>query len=172
MKLFNRDQFLNEGKFDKLFGVKIYDDDIAFASTNTKHLLDVPALKDKPKIVNGDLICSYNSLTSLEGCPSIIKGKFNCGNNQITTLEDGPEEVGDRYLCGNNLLRSLKGVPEVINGNFSCDDNKLDNLDYAPKEVNGDFSCYFNSKLTKEMLQELRNTSSISGKIKNDHGDF
>jgi hypothetical protein len=47
--------------------------------------------------VDGDFICYYNQLTSLEGAPTEVGGSFYCTNNQLTNLEGAPSEVGGEF---------------------------------------------------------------------------
>ena len=41
-------------------------------------------------VYKGNLDCSYNNLTSLEGAPKVVKGVFNCSCNKLTSLEGIP----------------------------------------------------------------------------------
>jgi hypothetical protein len=76
--------------------------------------------------VSGEFYCSYNKLTTLEGCPNYVGGDFTCYKNKITTLEGCPNYVGDSFYCENNKLTSLKGVEkcEIIR-NFYCTRNNI-----------------------------------------------
>ena len=75
--------------------------------------------------VNGFFDCSYNQLTSLEGCPKIVNGNFYCSSNQLTSLEGSPKIINDFFSCDNNELTSLKGCPKEVNRVFSCVGNKV-----------------------------------------------
>ena len=59
------------------------------------------------KTWKGDLSCSYNNLTSLEGCPEVVEGYFNCSYNKLTSLEGCPEVVKGDFYCNNNNLYEL-----------------------------------------------------------------
>ena len=52
--------------------------------------------------VTGSFNCSYNKLTTLEGCPVEVARSFYCYRNQLTTLEGCPREVGGCFYCGSN----------------------------------------------------------------------
>jgi hypothetical protein len=54
--------------------------------------------------VNGYFRCSYNKLTTLEGCPKWISGNFSCSYNNLTSLEFGPDYVGSNFWCNDNKL--------------------------------------------------------------------
>ena len=59
--------------------------------------------------VTGHFDCSYNNLTTLEGCPKEIGGGFNCSRNRLTTLEGCPKEVGGGFDWSRNRLTTLEG---------------------------------------------------------------
>ena len=80
-----------------------------------KDLIKIPLKFNK---VNGWFDCSYNQLTSLEGCPSYVGISFNCSYNCLTTLENSPNEVGKSFCCYSNRLTSLEGFPQKV-GNYT-----------------------------------------------------
>jgi hypothetical protein len=92
-------------------------------------------------VVTGNFYCSYNKLTSLEGCPSSVGDYFNCYNNLLTSLEGGPSSVGGGFSCNANQLTSLEGGPNSVGGVFSCSNNKLTSLEGCPDSIGGDFYC-------------------------------
>ena len=97
--------------------------------------------------VSGDFNCTYNQLTSLEGCPKEVDGNFACYDNQLTSLKGGPKEVDGNFSCFNNKLTSLIGSLQKVGADFICSNNQLTSLEGGPKEVGGNFSCSYN-KLT------------------------
>ena len=117
---------------------------------NQSVYLDYKALKEIPvqfNVVKGNFSCSYNQLTSLEGCPKEVQGDFSCYDNKLTSLEGCPQEVQGGFLCYYNKLTSLKGCPREVKGRFDCSINKLTSLKGCPKEIHGGFDCSSN-KLT------------------------
>jgi hypothetical protein len=68
--------------------------------------------------------CSYNQLTSLEGCPESVGGSFLCDVNRLKSLEGCPKSVGGSFLCEYNQLASLEGCPESVS-NFCCYGNPI-----------------------------------------------
>ena len=100
--------------------------------------------------VTGDFNCSYNSLTSLEGCPKEVTGHFDCSDNNLTSLKGSPKEVGGNFYCHYNNLTSLEDCPKEVGGNFYCHYNNLTSLEFGPKEINGHFYCYDNSLTSLE----------------------
>ena len=100
--------------------------------------------------VSGDFDCSYNNLTSLEGCPKEVSGHFYCYDNNLTSLEGCPKEVGGGFYCHYNSLTSLEFGPEAVNGDFICYDNNLTSLEGCPEKVNGDFDCGYNKLISLE----------------------
>ena len=102
--------------------------------------------------INGDFICSYNKLTSLEGAPKEVGGHFNCHYNNLTSLEGCPKEVGGDFHCPNNNLTSLEGCPKEVGGHFNCYSNNLTSLEGAPKEVGGTLRCFYNEGLSVETI--------------------
>jgi hypothetical protein len=97
--------------------------------------------------VFGSFDCSYNKLTTLEGCPNYVGGYFYCHRNKLTTLEGCPKYIGDYFSCDNNKLSTLEYGPIYVGGYFNCSGNKLTNLEHCPNYVGGDFFC-LNNKLT------------------------
>jgi len=65
---------------------------------NCKNLKFLKNLKE----VTDDFYCSWNRLTSLEGCPEIIGNNFSCDFNQLTSLKNGPKIVKGFFYCQNN----------------------------------------------------------------------
>ena len=65
--------------------------------------------------INGDFNCSYNNLTSLEGCPKEVGGNFYCHYSNLTSLEGRPKEVGGFFYFEYN-----EGVStEILKSIFS-----------------------------------------------------
>jgi hypothetical protein len=75
--------------------------------------------------VGGNFECSYNRLTSLEGCPEKVGGHFWCTGNQLTSLRCCPKEVGGDFECSYNQLTSLEGCPKEVGWGFWCSANGL-----------------------------------------------
>ena len=74
---------------------------------------------------NGNLDCSNNKLTSLEGAPEVVKGNFDCSYNKLTSLEGAPEVVEGDFDCSHNNLTSLEGVPYAVKIISDFDDETL-----------------------------------------------
>ena len=72
----------------------------------------------------GDIDCSGEGLTTLDGTPKEINGNFDCNSNKLTTLKKGPEKVSGSYNCNNNNLTNLEGISKEIGSYFSCTKNK------------------------------------------------
>ena len=70
--------------------------------------LDDKGNKAENVIIKGDFSCSYNQLTSLEGCPKEVGGGFDCSVNQLTSLKGCPKEVGGDFYCYYNSKKLLK----------------------------------------------------------------
>ena len=94
--------------------------------------------------VNGNVDCSNNNLTSLEGYPQEVGGHFDCSVNKLTSLEGSPTEVGGNFNCEHNQLISLEGSPKEIGGSLNCSYNKLTSLKGCPSKIDGDFDCFYN----------------------------
>jgi uncharacterized protein YfcZ (UPF0381/DUF406 family) len=142
--------------------------------------------------VTGSFDCSYNKLTTLEGCPKNVGGDFICKFNELTTLEGSPEEVGKNFECGYNQLSTLEGSPKKINGNFDCCENKLTTLKGAPEEVGKSFiaernnlrsldyipsyiggSCSLTSNnFDWKKIPSVRTISKIIGRVFIEEGDW
>ena len=116
--------------------------------------------------VDGHFWCSFNKLTSLEGCPQSVDGGFSCYNNQLTSLKSCPKKVGGHFYCDCNELTSLKGVPQIIYGSFDCSYNQLISLKGVPQSVGGDFDCGNNN------LTSLDGIGKVGGKIASDFDEI
>ena len=53
------------------------------------------------KSVDGYFSCSWNNLTSLQGCPKIVNKWFNYSWNNLTSLYGCPTRVGNSFNCSN-----------------------------------------------------------------------
>lgn len=102
---------------------------------------ELTSLEGCPEKVEGGFRCSRNKLTSLKGCPKEIKGDFDCSFNQLTSLEYCPEKIKGNFDCFRVHLTSLEGCPKEIKGHFYCSQNQLTSLEGCPKKVEGKFSC-------------------------------
>jgi len=71
--------------------------------------------------VSGNIDCSQNKLTTLDGCPSYVGGDFWCDWNKLTILEYCPNYVGGDFWCFENNLITLEYCPNYVGGNFECD---------------------------------------------------
>lgn len=86
--------------------------------------------------VNGNFYCTYNDLTTLEGCPEYINNLFDCSYNDLKNLNNCPVTGGDIY-CEYNQLTSLSGLPKELNGCLDIGDNKLTSLEHCPVKIKG-----------------------------------
>jgi hypothetical protein len=59
--------------------------------------------------VSGYFNCSWNDLTTLEGCPKSVGGNFNCSWNNLTTLDFAPKLLGGRFMCFSNPIHNQLG---------------------------------------------------------------
>ena len=112
--------------------------------------------------VTGDFNCSYNDLTSLEGCPQIVTGSFSCQNNNLTSLVGGPKETGDFY-CNGNKLTSLIGCPKET-GWFDCSHNQITSLKGCPEKT-GNFYCNDNPNLSFFEMRYLLYSKTRQAKL-------
>mgnify|MGYP001298282849 FL=1 len=94
--------------------------------------------------VTGNFSCSYNNLTSLEGCPKWVGGDFSCHYNKLSDIDYGIQIVDGNFYCNNNKITTLKGSPKLV-GSFSCYKNKITDLKGCPKYIKGNFDCRYNS---------------------------
>ena len=105
---------------------------------------NLTSLEGCPQEVGGHFDCSVNKLTSLEGSPTEVGGNFNCEHNQLISLEGSPKEIGGSLNCSYNKLTSLKGCPSKIGRSLNCSYNKLTSLKGCPSKIDGDFDCFYN----------------------------
>jgi len=93
--------------------------------------------------VKGNFTCSYNNLTTLEGCPIKIDGSFDCSFNRLTSLEHSPEIVEGDFKCWSNYyITSLEGLENtyVTSKLYFGYCESLYSLKGFPKKVDG-FEC-------------------------------
>jgi len=123
-----------DGKWtiDPITGLVNVDGNFYCASSQIKSFLNI-----KFGIVIGDLYCSHNQLTSLDGFPNEVGRDFYCDSNHLTSLVGGPKKVGREFSCSNNQITSLIGGPEEVGSDFFCSSNLLTSLEGAPKNTNG-----------------------------------
>jgi hypothetical protein len=92
-----------------------------------------------PKVINGDVWCSDNKLTSFAGCAQTINGSL--------------------YAHNNPRLISLKGAPKYVGINVSLDDcdglTSFENIHLYFREVHGAFTLN-HAKDKKNMLGLLK----------------
>ena len=110
--------------------------------------------------------CSYNQLTSLEGCPQIVSGSFWCNGNQLTSLEGSPQTVGGNFNCYNNQLTSLEGCPKTVEGFFNCSNNQLTSLKGGPQTVKAYFDCISNKIESLKFMPKCYNQSEVISDIR------
>ena len=115
-----------------------------------KHMFKHERLPVSFDRVEGDFICLWHGLTTLQGAPRSVGGNFMCSNNQLTTLQHAPQSVDDSFLCTNNQLTTLEGAPKSVGGSFWCSNNKLTTLQHAPQSVDDSFDCSVNQLTTME----------------------
>ena len=94
--------------------------------------------------VDGDVSLSERNLSKLPLKFGRVTGSFNCSYNKLTTLEGCPREVGGGFYCDDNQITTLLGCPEYVRGNFYCHTNQLTTLRGCPREVGGSFGCHKN----------------------------
>jgi hypothetical protein len=99
---------------------------------NWKSLTKLPLKFNK---VSGYFLCTYNKLTSLDGCPNYVGKSFFCQNNELTNLIGAPIFVADNVDCSKNNITNLIGAPIKVGNTFNCSYNELTSLDGYPKEV-------------------------------------
>ena len=126
---------------------------------------NLSSLSVKFNEVYGIFNCSFNELTSLEGCPKIVHGDFYCYGNKLESLKGCPEIVNGNFSFGNNLISSLKYCPEIIHHNFYASDNNLtiEGLKYLPKNIKSKIEIKDNKKLSN--LQNIENIEELKEKL-------
>ncbi len=113
-------------------------------------------LQGAPREVGGNFSCPNNKLTSLQGAPQKVGGDFSCRNNQLTSLQGAPQEVGGYFNCRKNQLTTLHGAPQKVGGDFNCGGNKLTSLEGAPQKVGEHFSCRYNQLTSLAGISQMK----------------
>lgn len=86
------------------------------------------------------LDCSYNGLTSLEGCPPNLE-RLWCVGNKLQSLHGCPSTLV-WMDCSSNELMDLSGCPENVQFLY-CARNQLQSLQGCPPKLKG-LWCGFN----------------------------
>ncbi len=109
----------------------VYKDYIDLSFCNLKKLPNLSHI-----IVDGDLYCEGNALTSFVGAPKEVRGVFIGNGNPVTSLEGLSKKIGDQLdLIDCPELVTLKGISEEIENHLNLFDcPKLENLDYLPQK--------------------------------------
>ena len=138
-----------------LHGYKINEDGTIDVEGNaTFSMLSLVELPIRFGRVTGDFWCSFNNLTSLEGCPRWVGGNFSCNVNNLTTLQHAPEYVGGNFMCECNKLNTLEHMPGYIGGNVGIKCNP------------GNFTAeYINEAITKAKNRKYIKTLSYDDEI-------
>jgi hypothetical protein len=125
----------------KKYGIKNYtinDDfsiDLDMVDLEARNLLNIPLKFNR---VRHFFDCSFNYLTSLEGCPEYIGLDFKCQENELTSLEGLSKSIGGSIICGNNKIWNFKGIPDSFRGGLICNGNPIWNiykLFQSPKDI-------------------------------------
>ena len=143
MKLFNEDIH----KICKKYNIINYtiNDDGSIDVDGDVNLRDRDLVKLPLKFrnVGGDFFCSYNNLTSFEGCPKYIGGDFFCHYNDIISFEGFPKHIGGNFYCDRNPIYEIwelffdKSKIEFFNDCDIIQDRIviLDRLNYFLEEI-------------------------------------
>lgn len=94
--------------------------------------------------VEGNFHCSYNQLTTLEGCPQYVAGDFTATDNCLTSLQGGPLVVKGNYEVAHNQLTSLEYLASEIGASLYVSNNELSSLEFCPKTILNSFDCAHN----------------------------
>jgi hypothetical protein len=100
--------------------------------------------------VSGWFDCSWNELTSLEGCPKEVGRHFYCYDNKLTCLIGGPNIVNS-FNCNRNNLISLEGFPIEVGKYFYFDDNPIKRI---VKLFDEDVNIYLEYQETYNFLRK------------------
>ena len=126
---------------------------------NWKSLTKLPLKFNK---VSGYFLCTYNKLTSLDGCPNYVGKSFFCQNNELTNLIGAPIKVGNTFNCSYNELTSLDGYPKEVGYIFNYSGNPIKpiiDLFYCNVKIYLDYQETYNflrkdCKIVKHLLIE------------------
>jgi hypothetical protein len=75
--------------------------------------------------INGEMVMTGSSLTSLRGFPKKVESYFSISNNNISSLKGGPEYVEGDYVINRNPISSLEYAPKYVGGSFYCDQTNI-----------------------------------------------
>jgi len=115
--------------------------------------------------VNGYVHLVDRALYQLPNRYGKVTDGFDCSWNNLTTLEGCPYWVGGDFSCKDNMLKTLEFAPYHVGLNFECSNNDLDYLDYAPEYVGGDFSAYNQKSDVKFKESDVRDICEVDGYI-------
>lgn len=112
--------------------------------------------------VSGYFDCSYNQLTSLEGCPNYVGGTFRCSVNDLRSLEGCPNYVGGYFECITNDVTSFESCPISLGGHFDCYNNPISRIwnlfeDYSKIELFNDYDIIRGDSNNPEIVLDRLN---------------
>lgn len=89
--------------------------------------------------VHGNFNCSYNNLTTLQGCPKNLYGDLLCSHNKLKNFDGAPSIVIGHIFAEKNNITSLYGVSKKIMDDLNLSFNPIQELklDELPKEIGG-----------------------------------
>lgn len=102
----------------------------------------------KIDVCHGFYDISENRIKSLKNCPKFVKFDFLCSENYLTSLEYGPEEVQGHYVCSNNKLTSLDGIARIVGGNIVFSYNNISSLRGLPQITSGAVLSFIDNSIT------------------------
>lgn len=118
---------------------------------------NINSLEGFPKRVEGNFFCANTKIKTLKGCPEYVGGDFSCFMNNLTTLKYGPKFVGGSYHCSYNKLTSLKGIPEDVK-ELDFTRNPITNIDYLPKDLEIVYCQEINiPNIRQQILNKVKN---------------
>ena len=125
-----------------------------FVDLFVKNLTKLPLKFNK---VNGDFICSWNNLESLEGSPVEVNGVFNCRVNKLISFEFAPKIIRGTFDCQFNNIKTFEYFPSFIKEDFYCYDTPIEVVwelfeDTTKIELLNDFDIFRDEETNKPAI--------------------
>lgn len=142
-----------------VFVVDVYQDVNLFL----KKLTHLPV---KFRHVHNNFSCSFNQLSSLNGCPDTVRLNFNCSKNKLSDLNYCPKNIEGRLIATHNPFENLNSqqLKVLLEHN---EDIAIDlSFTKLAKELYSLEKCIVSVKELYEIFSVLEVKKQLNAKIK------
>lgn len=128
----------------------------------------VSNLPFKIKKVDGDMVMSYNPITSFKNMPEVVTGSLKANGLGITSLKGIPDVGCNIILDGCKMLHDITDLQKEIKGDLSIYGCSIRNID-IPNTINISGSVNFGNNaivsVSSRSKVEIGDTMSLSNNL-------